>query len=496
MQATGNAETLDGAIPAFIRETTPEREPDSDSRYRAEPATALIECAMHPDAVLVDLDETLYLRNSTEDFLDSAWPGPLALVLLRVLDVLRPWRYSGGETTRDVWRVRLVSLLMPWTARRWRRRVGELAAEHTNQPLLAALLSRAEPPIVVTVGFRGIVTPLIEAMGLSGRRVVACEPSFADRRRGKLAMAAESLGEPMLRRALLVTDSLQDLPLLRVCARGLHTVWPQARYRRALAGVYLPGQYLSQVKRPGERYIVRGILQEDWAFWVLSSVTLAAVPGLHVLGLLLLLVSFWAIYERGYVDNDVMGAKLEVDPCLSAAFFEAPVATPRWQPWIWSAALGALGIAALRWPAMPAPIDAALWAAVLLATYGVFLIYNRLDKPTRIWIFPALQFARTTAFAALVPITAIGAAALSAHVIARWIPYYVYRLGGNKWPDSSIFPLRLLFFVVIAATLAMATGPAILLSVPALMLMAWMLFRARHELRRALLSARKLSLSR
>lgn len=464
---------------------------DSDAaRYAATPAAALAAIATHDGSVLVDLDETLYLRNSTEDYLDSAWPGPLALLLLRLLDALKPWRWSGGETTRDVWRVRLVSLLLPWTRARWQRRVDELATRYANRPLLAALQARAEAPVVVTVGFRGIVTPLIEAMGLSGRRVVACDPTFADRRRGKRAMATQALGDALLRRALLVTDSLQDLPLLQVCARGLHTVWPEARYRRALSGVYLPGQYLSQVKRPGERYILRGILQEDFAFWVLSSITLAAVPATHLLGLLLLLVSFWAIYERGYVDNDLIGAKHEADPRLSDAFYAAPVATPRWQPWIWAGVVGALGIAALRWPAPPTALDAAIWAAVLLATYAVFVVYNRLDKPTRVWVFPALQFARTAAFAALVPITVIGAAALAAHVIARWIPYYVYRLGGNQWPDRNIFPIRLLFFVLIALMLAIAEGYALLLSASALMLLGWNLFRARHEIKGAFGSVR------
>jgi hypothetical protein len=36
--------------------------------------------------LLVDLDETLYLRNSTEHFIDTAIPAPLALLVMRVLD--------------------------------------------------------------------------------------------------------------------------------------------------------------------------------------------------------------------------------------------------------------------------------------------------------------------------------------------------------------------------------------------------------------------------
>jgi nitrogen fixation-related uncharacterized protein len=37
---------------------------------------------------------------------------------------------------------------------------------------------------------------------------------------------------------------------------------------------------------------------------VLCSILHAPSPVTHVIGLLALLISFWAIYERGYVDND------------------------------------------------------------------------------------------------------------------------------------------------------------------------------------------------
>ena len=46
----------------------------------------------HTGPVLLDFDETLYLRNSTEDFIDCARPAVLALLVLRLLDFIRPWR--------------------------------------------------------------------------------------------------------------------------------------------------------------------------------------------------------------------------------------------------------------------------------------------------------------------------------------------------------------------------------------------------------------------
>jgi hypothetical protein len=461
--------------------------------HDASPEAAIGAILGHDGPILLDLDETLYLRNSTEDFIDSARPSLLALVLMRTLDVVKPWRWTGGETTRDVWRVRLIATCFPRTERHWKNRVAGLAAKFTNLRLLAALKTPGRIPIIATTGFRSIVTPLVAALGLPHAQIVAARlSSFADRRDGKLHLAVSALGDDTVRRALVLTDSAQDIALLEACARPLRTVWPEAHPHHALSGVYLPGQYLTHVKRPGARYIVRGILQEDFAFWVLSSIALAALPVLHILGLLFLLLSFWAIYERGYVDNDLIAARFEAEPKLSAEFSESTVATPRWQPWIWALAGGAIAILLLRWPALPVAADFAAWSAVLIATHGWFALYNRMDKGTRVWMFIGLQLARSAAFVALVPIVPVGAAAVGAHVLAKWVPYYVYRLVGKDWLSESFHLTRLLFFAVLASLLGVSQGFASLLNWTALALLAWNLFRARQELGAALTAARRL----
>ena len=457
------------------------------------PETAIIALLEYRGTVLLDLDETLYLRNSTEDFIDSACPGVLALLLMRMLDVIKPWRWTGGEATRDVWRVRTISICMPWTLWRWKRLAADLAQRFANLRLIAALNTPGMTPIITTVGFQPIVTPLIAALGLSQMRLVAARLStFADRRGGKLHLVSAALGDETVRKALVITDSIQDLALLNACARPMRAVWPEAHTRNALNRVYLPGQYLTQVKRPGARYIVRGILQEDFAFWVLSSVALAGLPLLHVLGLLFLLVSFWAIYERGYVDNDLIAARFEAQPKLSAAFSESPVATPRWQPWIWALLCGGIAIFLLRWPGPVQLLDFVKWTATLLVTYGWFLLYNRFDKGSRVWLFCGLQFARTAAFVVLVPIALIGVAVLGAHVLAKWVPYYMYRLGGKDWPDTPFHLTRLLFFVVLALLLAFVQGFSTLWTWTAAGLLAWNIFRARQELKTAFKAATRL----
>ena len=216
--------------------------------------------------------------------------------------------------------------------------------------------------------------------------------SFADRRGGNLRMAMHELGTETVGRCLVITDSVNDLTLLQSCARPLRTLWPQARYHRGLSGVYLPGEYISQIKRPGERLILRGILQEDFAFWLLSSIGLAINPASHVVGLLLLLLSFWAIYERGYVDNDLSASRYEDNPKLSATFGCVQVATPVVQPWIWALLAGAGGVAILCPDTHPDAhadkmvfvVHYSRWVAVLISIYACFMFYNRVDKMTRV----------------------------------------------------------------------------------------------------------------
>ena len=136
----------------------------------------------------------------------------------------------------------------------------------------------------------------------------------------------------------------------------------------------------------------------------------------------------------------------------------------------------------LRGPGNAALLAFLTWTAVLVATYGGFALYNRLDKKTRIWLYSGLQLARSAAFAALVPVSLVGSVAIGAHVLAKWVPYYIYRVGGNDWPEDSHFMTRLMFFVVLCLLEGMATGFASLWTLSAAALLAWNVFRARHDL--------------
>lgn len=466
-------------------------------QYDTSPDAALAAVATYDGSILVDFDETLYLRNSTEDFIDCARPAILALLLLRLLDGIKPWRLTGSNT-RDTWRVCAISVFFPWIWWIWHTRVPHLAERYANNPLREALKARTEPPIVLTVGFEPVVAPLLAAMGLGNLQLVAARViSFADRRMGKLHLATRDLGAHTVGRSMVITDSANDLDVLRSCARPLHTVWPQAHYRQALSDVYVPGQYISRIKRPGTRYIWRSVLQEDYAFWVLCSIGLAVDPVAHVAGLLLLLLSFWSIYERGYVDNDLAALRHEVDPALSKNVGRVSVATPVLQPWVWALLSGAAGVGILHPNLEHSPIYFLLWTAVLVLTHISFYYYNIFDKQTRVWLYALLQLWRSAAFVAVVPIEPVGVAALGALMTARWIPYIAYRLRtASNWPEMPASLIRLIIFILLSAILACAVPATSVLTWSALALLLWNVFRARGDIRAALKVAHRLDRSR
>jgi hypothetical protein len=459
--------------------------------FDASPDEAIADLIAYEGPIFIDLDETLYLRNSTEDFIDSAQPDIVAMVLLQLLEFLRPWKWTGGHPTRDVWRIWLIRTCFPWVRARWRSRVGALAAQFVNPRLAAALQQHRHRVVIVTVGFIPIVQPLIEALGFGGCRIIAARLGFQDRRNGKLHLVRAALGDEVLSTALLITDSIDDAPVLACCRRPLRVVWPGSLYPRALRRVYLPGLYLSLVKRPGQRYIWRSVIQEDFAYWVLGTLALATHPASHLCGLALMSLSFWSIYERGYADNDWAAANLESAGKLSTEFSSGEVVIPRLRPWLWAATSGAVAMYLLGpWSAFA--VNCAKWATVLIATHLIFRWYNRMDKSTRIWIYPLLQAARLPSIAVIVAVAPAGAMALGALIMARWVSYYFYRLQSGTWTNIRPNSMHLLFFAMGLGMLGIGVGLQAVLTWTTAGLVSWSLFRARKELLLLLRNARRI----
>jgi hypothetical protein len=469
---------------------------DSD-RFKMSEQDALRAAASYDGPAIIDLDETLYLQNSTTNFLDCAAPGVAALVMLKLFDIIAPWRRTGGRATRDAWRVRLIMVVFPWTLARWQARCREQAAMLTNRPLLEALRSRGRPFIVATNGFYPIVQPLLMAMGCADVELIACrldEPS--DRLGGKADLVTARLGSAVMAEALVITDSADDIDILQHCRTPCLTRWASAFNPRPFGRVYLPGLYTAVVKRanPGGFNMVL----VNQTFWLLIPLTSGHFSARILAASVPFFWSFWAVYEAGYRDNDLCAARYEDDPVLAPGF-----ATFRHEHFELKAGLFALGLAAAGVLAIGAPGQgwlALAWVALLIVTRVTFWFYNRFDKSTRVWFYLPMQLQREAGFLLFATANAAGISAVVARALAKWIEYIVYRhartVGVKGFTKMPLRFYRLLIFCVLTAA-TLATGGAVNanMAVTSVLLLVLFLANARTEILAVVRAAHRLDRS-
>ena len=457
---------------------------------------------VEPNAPLIlDFDETYWLRNSTEAFLDSVRPAWPAALLLAALDIVRPWRLLPGPDKDHVWRdwlrVLTVVVLFPWSLVCWRRRAASLGPKWRN-PALAPLVTRrpAGGVWIVTNGFRPIVAPLVDALPAEERPTLLASPlstGFAWRRQGKRAVVEQALGPERLAAATVVTDNDEDGDLLAAVATPCHLKWPDARFEPAHERAYLPFFYMERIKRPRQGHLQRVVLTDELILLLL--VYLWAGPSLAIaLAIVVLHASFWVIYEILYVENDRVAAERESDPRLSDAYhasahrFSEPLA------WLTGLALGLLGVALLQLArAYTGPglvPGVALWACFLLSLRGVAFVYNHVDKTTRIPLYLVLQAFKLAGLALFLPLPEAALALLAAHLAAQWLPYLAYRATKTAVVDAWALPAhlyRLALALVLALFWALAlwsSGTPVATIEVALLAagLAFFAVKARHEL--------------
>ena len=459
--------------------------------------------------VILSFDETLFLRNSTEAYLDSIYPRPLGAAFLVALQALRPWRLFSGSfksasVSRDWTLVVLATLLFPWTLWIWQRRAKELAKRYYNPALLDAIAGNAHGRIIIaTSGFDFVVRPLLRYLPIeTGRpqvRLIACRfwKGALDRARGKLAMVTEAVGEEVVTQAIAVTNSAEDASLLEAVAKPFLLRWPQSKFVPAMADVYVPLFYSEKIKNPNKSHIVKRILLGHWGFLIIALSCLSPHPFANALGLLLLVISYWCIYEVGYQENDLIGEQYEEKPILSNAYvYHRPKInlTQTLAPWYAALAISLPGIFLLNLSQRSLPlseeflaaghllshmaIDVGLWAMLLIAVRLSFWIYNRFNEEARIWIYPILQIQKLFGFTLIAGTSIVGALLLVSLIVSRWLHYSIYRCGGDRWQ----FPLNLCCFVMFgmlfSAVALSSAEPLSLLTIQSAIAFGYCLLRA------------------
>ena len=242
--------------------------------------------------------------------------------------------------------------------------------------------------------------------------------------------------------------------------------------------IYLPFSYLEKVKRVGENYTRRAILEDDLPILLFAFSWQASNPFWHGIGIFLLLLSFWYVYELGYYENDRVAEKYEQYPKLSSTYHTYKQSLKTRYFWLWSLIFGFCGVTIIEKAQSieELKITTSFTAAsinfsnlLLLFTYWIgflitlrccFWIYNYLNKATRTWVYMLLQLLRYYGFVVVTPTNLIGAILLTSNILTRSVLYITYRYCGGKvgnWPD--LVPKKLLRWLVFWLTLmAIAIG--------------------------------------
>lgn len=202
-----------------------------------ESAISAIANATQDNPIIIDFDETLLLRNSTAEYINSLRPRLLGFILIMLLKIIRPWCWLPGSfrghQTKDWYLVTISTILLPWTLLIWQQKAKKLAEEYSNTEIIDAVNSNTDAPVIVaSLGFNFIITPILRHMPMRWDSLVGCRflPGASDRQQGKLLMMQKVLSESVIKSALLVTDSEDDLPLLQVVKQPCFVLWSGAKY--------------------------------------------------------------------------------------------------------------------------------------------------------------------------------------------------------------------------------------------------------------------------
>ncbi|GLP96022.1 hypothetical protein [Paraferrimonas sedimenticola] len=400
------------------------------------------------EPVIVDFDETLWLRNSTEAFLSNVSPSIWVAFWLQLLGLIRPWRWASPHNhdhVRDWIRVCVVVMVAPWSVWQWKRVAATKAKDYLNRPLAEALKASNQPVFVASYGFQFVIQPMLDALSVSWPLIVASTLRSAPslRRQGKGAAVAKQLGLPAVQRGLSITDSKLDLDLLAMTRLSALIRWPQAKYIQAGRKPMLPFVYLKKVKRPTESYFTRAILGHDYLLLLLVFSATSSTPIASAICLLLFVLSYFTAYEVGYYENDRLGILHEAKPKVSKAFSELGDNFVPIVAWIFAgllaipAAILATEVNGLRQSfvgGMPANAMEVwlVFMGLLVAVRLVFAWFNRLPEMGRVVPMLILQGARSAGYLLLFTTSLVGILFCLTQALSKWIPYVVYRFGGSR----------------------------------------------------------------
>ncbi|GLS17212.1 hypothetical protein GCM10007874_02270 [Labrys miyagiensis] len=392
------------------------------------------------ELVFVDFDHTLLACNSSELFIAACKPSWLVACIDLVVRRLIPWKLTHVPhwyRLRDYACCALIVLLCPWNVMLWKRGAPDLFRRHESRELAVSL--RACDPtrlVIVSFGLQWIIrallsesswrdTPLVATPNLAG-------PAYFSS--GKLDIVRAHYPDEVIARAACISDSLDDQDILHAVGKGV-LIEPQGDVYRAEEHLYLPLRYTAAAK------YARSYVLDQFLFVDVLIVIAATSFGFSTLWQACLFVpplmlSLMCVYELGYFENDMVAARKEVAPTLTAKVERYRTYPIGFGAWAWALVLGLLGVllgwhfGALRSETLL--VSAACWLAVLAVVRAVFFAYNGTATRWRAFFYPVLQLLKYGSPFVLILASLPGAVLVLSQIMLMWCSYLIYRAGGNN----------------------------------------------------------------
>ncbi len=401
---------------------------------------------------LLDVDHTLLLCNSTEVFLNQAFPRSLTWIVDRaIFHMYRSGklRWIPGSLYRDQVRILVIVMLFPWNLLLWQLRGRRIGAALLNKQLASLAPRHQRQVITVSNGYGFILRPMLRGAGIRWPLIASKLNPFRDtvRKKGKLGAILEQYPNIQWDAAVGISDSMEDAEFLAHCGRGYLRNWSD---EWSPIPAYFPLRFTSRGKYDVIG-MIRNVLLTDWPLILLAFVS----SWIELGGVSCLFFAMYIIYEWGYFGNQYHVSTSEPNAKQHSQHDQFRNYQIHFGGFIWAVALSAAGLAIMDMMTWAVSLK---WIAGLAVLSALFWIYNRVSKTLRMYLYPLLQLPKYFVIALVLPLPLLGALLLLSQVVWQTAHYWIYRLGGRQNRLPRVGPRILLFLTLAIPVIAFVPG--------------------------------------
>lgn len=446
--------------------------------------------------LILDFDHTLFLSNSTEEYLSTAHPRALSSIMLALFDWMKLWNIFPGKDKRIIYRdsirVILASVFFPWMYFLYKKRISSLLKAYLNSEILDIAASQQwEKIIVASNGFAFIIKPLLAQINIQVDDILCSRmlpTNTGIRAVGKKAYLEDVLTANELSHSVFISDNTEDRALQGVVNQFVFYENQQAKRFKTEQNVYLPFVYTHASKRGNSNHLLNVVICSDYSICLLAYVRLASVSLQLIISILFLLLSLWCIYEACYFENDLHELRYEAKH-KNVGLIEYVKKNQDFplerSAWFWAISLGFFSLFLLRNDSTSIGtlfssdllLDFLFWMIWLIALRLFFRAYTHSPFSQRVGGYPVLQLFRLAGPALFLAIDSLGAFLIVAQVINEWFGYLMYRTGGDRSVATNGLVRHVVFVMLVSALAVVQKDLGVFVSAQFLLILFWSLVR-------------------